>query len=138
MTPHINAEDWLEPSEGTRLHVANCSPCMDLATDLDLVRGFARDLEPDSWGGGPPVRVDVEAALFTVLSEADTRTHLRRASRTKALRLTSSFAAALMLFSLGAPFVLRLRIETPPTAQLPQLESSEGSSIFWTTWGSGR
>ncbi len=131
----IGVEEWLEPDEAARQHLETCLACQDLAGDLEAVRGKARSLASDAWADGPPLAVDVEGALAKVLAADLARRrpsrHLRW--RGRLVGSTGALAAALLLFSLAAPLFLRLRIETPPTAQAPMGWVAGHHTVFWTS-----
>jgi hypothetical protein len=138
----LEVVELLEPSEGAREHLLRCSECRELAREVEAVRREARALDPASWAGGPPVTVDVEAALSRLLAAdaASARRPAHGARRSRVIPLAGALAAALLLFSLVAPFLLRLRIDTPPTARVPSawLELERPShAVFWTTPATG-
>ena len=114
-------------------HLAICATCNDLAEDLGGLQDQASNLSPLGWVDQPPLQLDVEAALGAVLAGA--RPKRRRGSRRAAttLRLLCSAAALLLVFSIGAPVVLRHRIERTSGQSLPAASGDDQLAVFWTS-----
>lgn len=129
-------EELLDALDGGEapVHVAGCAACQALFEELRAVQAAARDLPPSGWAGGMGPGVDVEAALAAVL-----RRHARRRLPLRLVRLTSAAAAVLVTGALGAPLLLRRRIEseaaTPPfaTASAAPWHHAPARTVFWTS-----
>jgi hypothetical protein len=122
------------PTPDFESHLTRCVACQEAAQDLAGIRAQARSLPEGSWAVGDPLDVDVEAALRQVLASSACSSGAwgRRRSRnfaTQALRLTTAAAALLLVSALGAPYVLRARIEAQPVGVAPPAEGT----VFWTT-----
>lgn len=117
-------------------HLATCATCSDLTEELEGLQDHAANLSPLGWAGQPAPHLDVEAALAVVL--AGGRPKRRRGSRRAAttLRVLCSAAALLLVFSIGAPVVLRQRIEHTSRQSLPSASGDDQLAVFWTSQGS--
>jgi len=112
-------------------HVHGCAACRSLAHDLGALRGQARSLARREAGG----ELDVERALAAVLARGS-RPRRRRARGRRALQAFGTAAAAVLVASLGAPWLLRLRVERPEAFYLGEAPAPAAGhvvpGVFWT------
>ena len=110
-----------------------------LEAEVGALLKRAEALPQASWGGAPPLELDVEAALSRVLATTSQASQRRGRWRSRVLRMTTSAAAALLLFTLSAPVFLRYRIERRPSgsdaaqAMRPSESVYGASAVFWTS-----
>ncbi len=129
----VSVERLLEPTGEDRLHLIECTKCAELARDVAEISERAAALDPQGWAEDLAPTVDVEAALASVLRQADRIPTSRR--QPLLVQFATSLAAAAVLFSLTAPSLLRWRVETSPTAQASGGVPLQG--VFWTTVAAG-